>query len=181
MDKMFCFQCQEASKGIGCTLQGVCGKTADVAGLQDLLVFLMKGISQYTTRLRALNVEMPEANKFIVDGLFMTITNANFDKDRFVVKIKEAYVVREKAKDLHIAHGGDIRDLNCDCLTWQSDDVAEMEDKAKVTADSLAAVAQADSIKMAEDAAKAVAAVDSAAKAAMDTISTKVEGAVIGH
>lgn len=58
---------------------------------------------------------------------------------------------------------------------------AEMEAKAKVTADSLAAVAQADSIKMADDAAKAVAAVDSAAKAAMDTISTKVEGAVIGH
>jgi len=130
MDKMFCFQCQEASKGTGCTLQGVCGKTADVAGLQDLLVFLMKGISQYTTRLRALNVEMPEANKFIVDGLFMTITNANFDKDRFVVKIKEAYSVREKVRNLLTAHGEDMSDLNFDCLTWQKDDVAEMESKA---------------------------------------------------
>jgi len=130
MDKMFCFQCQEASKGTGCTLLGVCGKTPEVAGLQDLLIFLMKGISQYTTRLRTLDVEMPEANKFIVDGLFMTITNANFDKSRFVAKIKEAYVVREKAKELLVAKGGEVSDLNCECLTWRSDDLAVMEGKA---------------------------------------------------
>jgi len=130
MDKMFCFQCQEAAKGTGCTIQGICGKTADVAGLQDLLMFLMKGISHYTIRLRTLNVEMPEANKFIVEGLFMTITNANFDKNRFVVKIKEAYSIRDKAKEKLVAMGGDVRDLTCDCVTWQSNEVAIMEQKA---------------------------------------------------
>jgi hydroxylamine reductase len=130
MDNMFCFQCQEAAKGTGCTLQGVCGKTADVAGLQDLLLYLMKGISQYTTRLRTKGIELPEANKFVVDGLFMTITNANFDKNRFVAKIKEAYTIREKAKISLIENGGNPDDLTCECLTWQSDDVAEMERKA---------------------------------------------------
>jgi hydroxylamine reductase len=130
MSKMFCFQCQETAKGTGCTIQGVCGKTADVAGLQDLLMFLMKGIALYTTRLRDLKIELPEANKFIVDGLFMTITNANFDKERFITKIKEAYVVREKAKEALIANEGKVDDLNCDCVTWQSNDVEAMELKA---------------------------------------------------
>jgi len=130
MDNMFCFQCQEASKGTGCTIQGICGKTADVAGLQDLLMYLMKGISLYTTRLRALNVELPVANKFVVDGLFMTITNANFDKNRFVAKIKEAYAVRENAKVSLLENGGNVSDLTCDCVSWESDDVAAMELKA---------------------------------------------------
>jgi len=130
MDNMFCFQCQEASKGTGCTLQGVCGKTADVAGLQDLLMYLIKGISLYTTRLRVLNIELPVANKFVVDGLFMTITNANFDKDRFVAKIKEAYEVRKDAKAALLANGGNVLDLTCDCVTWESNDVATMEQKA---------------------------------------------------
>lgn len=78
MEKMFCYQCQETSKNEGCTIQGVCGKTADVANLQDLLMFLCKGISHYTVRLRELGVEIPQINKFITDSLFMTITNANF-------------------------------------------------------------------------------------------------------
>ena len=76
---MFCYQCQETAQGKGCTLKGVCGKTAEVAGLQDLLMYLMKGISKLTTTLRKQGVESSTANKFIVDGLFMTITNANFD------------------------------------------------------------------------------------------------------
>ena len=85
---MFCYQCQETAQGKGCTLKGVCGKTAEVAGLQDLLMYLMKGISKLTTTLRKQGVESSTANKFIVDGLFMTITNANFDSSRFVSKIK---------------------------------------------------------------------------------------------
>ena len=74
---MFCYQCQETAQGKGCILKGVCGKTAEVAGLQDLLMYLMKGISKLTTTLRKRGVESSTANKFIVDGLFMTITNAN--------------------------------------------------------------------------------------------------------
>ena len=70
---MFCYQCQETAQGKGCTLKGVCGKTAEVAGLQDLLMYLMKGISKLTTTLRKQGVESSTANKFIVDGLFIQV------------------------------------------------------------------------------------------------------------
>jgi len=128
---MFCYQCQEASKGTGCTLVGVCGKTPEVSGLQDLIIYQLKGISQYTIRLRALNIEMPEVNKLVTDSLFMTITNANFDYDRFVAKIKEGFELREKARDMLIANGGEVPVFACDCLTWKTDDAKEMEEKAK--------------------------------------------------
>lgn len=114
---MFCYQCQETALGKGCTVKGVCGKTADVAGLQDLLIFLMKGISKQTVALRVRGLELPEADKFIVDGLFMTITNANFDKARFVAKIREAHALREKLEKL-----GAESDCRCNCRT-----VEEME------------------------------------------------------
>ena len=127
---MFCYQCQETAQGKGCTLKGVCGKTAEVAGLQDLLMYLMKGISKLTTTLRKQGVESSTANKFIVDGLFMTITNANFDSSRFVSKIKEAYQLRENLlNELHRL--GIHLSLTCDCLTWKSDKVEEMEVTAK--------------------------------------------------
>jgi len=127
---MFCYQCQEASKGTGCTLVGVCGKTPEVSGLQDLLIYQLKGISQFSTRLRALNIEMPEVNKFVTDSLFMTITNANFDYDRFVNKIIEGFELRDKAKSLLIENGGEVPTSACDCLTWKTTDPKEMEAKA---------------------------------------------------
>jgi len=127
---MFCYQCQEASKGTGCTLVGVCGKTPEVSGLQDLLIYQLKGISQFSTRLRALNIEMPEVNKFVTDSLFMTITNANFDYNRFVNKIIEGFELRDKAKSLLIENGGEVPVSECDCLTWKTTDPKEMEAKA---------------------------------------------------
>lgn len=127
---MFCYQCQEASKGTGCTLVGVCGKTPEVSGLQDLLIYQLKGISQFSIRLRALNIEMPEVNKFVTDSLFMTITNANFDYDRFVNKIIEGFELRDKAKSLLIENGGEVPTSACDCLTWKTTDPKEMEAKA---------------------------------------------------
>ena len=127
---MFCYQCQETAQGKGCILKGVCGKTAEVAGLQDLLMYLMKGISKLTTTLRKRGVESATANKFIVDGLFMTITNANFDSSRFVSKIKEAYQLRENLLD-ELHRQGIHPSLTCDCLTWKSDKVEEMEVKSK--------------------------------------------------
>jgi len=128
---MFCYQCQETAKGTGCTLKGVCGKTPEVAGLQDLLVYQLKGISHYTTRLRKMKIEIPEVNKFIADSLFMTITNANFDYDRFVAKINEGFELREKAKNTLIENGGELPVLSCDCLSWKSTDPTEMDAKAK--------------------------------------------------
>ena len=99
MDKMFCYQCQETAKNEGCKVMGVCGKTADVANLQDLLIFMCKGLSHYTLPLRKFGIELPEVNRFIVDSLFMTITNANFDRKRFVTRVRLAYELREAAKE----------------------------------------------------------------------------------
>jgi len=130
MNKMFCFQCQETARNQGCTVQGVCGKTADVANLQDLLVFLCKGISHFSVPLREMGVESAEVNKFITDSLFMTITNANFDKDRFVKRVREALVLRDNIRSLYVSKGGDIEKIKYDGAFWASDDIAAMEEKA---------------------------------------------------
>ncbi|MCD7900535.1 MAG: hydroxylamine reductase [Bacteroides sp.] len=127
---MFCFQCQEAAQGTGCIRRGVCGKTDDVANLQDLLIFLLRGISIQATRLREKGIEVSKANKLTVDALFMTITNANFDKTRFEEKIREAFAIREELN--HMLSAADISLDNdaCDCLTWKADTLTEMEEKA---------------------------------------------------
>jgi len=129
---MFCYQCQETAAGKGCSIKGVCGKTEDVANLQDLLLYLLKGISNLSVRLRKEGEEMPEVNKFITDGLFMTITNANFDKQRFIKKIEEAFRVCEKVKN-RLAELGVTECLcNFKGLDWKEKTPAEMEEKAKL-------------------------------------------------
>ncbi|MDR0796127.1 MAG: hydroxylamine reductase [Tannerella sp.] len=128
---MFCYQCQETAMGKGCTVKGVCGKTGDVANLQDLLIYLMKGISKLTVRLREKGGEMPEVNVFIMEGLFMTITNVNFDKQRFVNKIEEAFRIREKVKDRLVEVGETEWPNDCNCLSWKASTLEEMEEKAK--------------------------------------------------
>ncbi len=127
---MFCYQCQETSKNEGCTIVGVCGKTADVANLQDLLMFLCKGISHYTVRLRKLGIIIPEIDRFIVDSLFMTITNANFDKSRFITRILMAYEMRNAAKERLIAAGGKTDDIKFDGAYWVGETEEEMAEKA---------------------------------------------------
>jgi len=126
---MFCFQCQETAKGTGCTIAGVCGKTEKVANMQDILVFLSKGISFYTTRLRELGIENDLANKFIVDSLFMTITNANFDHERFVVRVREALKLRDELKASLIKAGGKIPESVHESATWTGSTVEEFEAK----------------------------------------------------
>ena len=91
---MFCFQCQETAKGTGCTMAGVCGKKEDVAKMQDLLIYVLKGISIYAVEARKHGIENEKINKFVFDSLFMTITNANFDKARFIEKIDEGIKLR---------------------------------------------------------------------------------------
>ncbi|MFC2637653.1 MAG: hydroxylamine reductase, partial [Mitsuokella sp.] len=81
-NKMFCFQCQETAGGNGCTQVGVCGKKPEVAAMQDLLVYVTKGLSAVTTRLRAEGKSVKKGiNHLVTENLFMTITNANFDYD----------------------------------------------------------------------------------------------------
>ncbi len=130
MEKMFCYQCQETAKNEGCTIQGVCGKTADVANLQDLLMFLCKGISHYTVRLRELGIEIPQINKFITDSLFMTITNANFDKSRFITRILMAYEMRNAAKERLLSSGGNVEGITFEGAFWRGDTEAEMTEEA---------------------------------------------------
>jgi hydroxylamine reductase len=95
---MFCFQCQEAAKNEACTVRGVCGKTPEVANLQDLLIWLLKGISFWGTRARNLGVTDPETDLFVAEALFATVTNVNFDPDRFVDLIREAVERRDALK-----------------------------------------------------------------------------------
>lgn len=93
--KMFCYQCQETAGCKGCTHAGVCGKTADVAAMQDLLVYVTKGLSAVTTRLRQQGAAVSsDVNHLITLNLFITITNANFDKDAIVALICETLAVK---------------------------------------------------------------------------------------
>lgn len=91
---MFCFQCQEAAKGTGCTIKGVCGKPSDVSNMQDLLVYVIKGISVLSDQLRKTGYTNPAVDKFVYDGLFATITNANFDKQVFIQRINEGLTIK---------------------------------------------------------------------------------------
>lgn len=130
MEKMFCYQCQETAKGTGCTVRGVCGKTSDVANSQDLLLFILKGIAHYRVQLRALDAVDHSADRFILDGLFMTITNANFDKQRFVEKIKEAIKLREQLKQAFLDKGGKPEKITFEGAFWTANTLEEMESKA---------------------------------------------------
>ncbi|MBU5438890.1 hydroxylamine reductase [Tissierella sp. MSJ-40] len=125
---MFCYQCQETAQGKGCTKMGVCGKTSDVAHLQDLMIYTLKGISILGLKADEIGLKMPNLDRFLIEGLFMTITNANFDKDRFIEKIKEALKLREELKGNLREKGVSLDDLH-DAATWNinSDDDIELK------------------------------------------------------
>jgi len=128
---MFCFQCQETAKGTGCTLSGVCGKKEDVANLQDVLIYVLKGLSVYAEEARKHGVEKEEVNKFIFDGLFMTITNANFDKQRFVKRIAEGIALRNKfAGELQNKGISILKESLHHAATWNPISEKEYEEKA---------------------------------------------------
>ena len=129
---MFCYQCQEAAKGVGCTTRGVCGKSPDVSALQDELLWLLKGLSFYGVKARELGVTDPEADLFVAQALFATITNANFDPDRFVALCREAIALRDRlaagfGKAYKAANGAAYTGSLPEAATWQPsvDDLAE--------------------------------------------------------
>jgi len=96
---MFCYQCQETAKGTGCMIKGVCGKNEDVAKLQDLLIYTLKGISDLITK-GGLDVnDLSEINHEVIKSLFMTITNANFDEAAFEKEIYKMIDLRNKVKE----------------------------------------------------------------------------------
>ncbi|MCD6405903.1 MAG: hydroxylamine reductase [Planctomycetes bacterium] len=98
---MFCYQCEQTARGTGCTVKGVCGKDAETAALQDLLVYGTKGISMYARRARDLGATDSEVNRFTAEALFTTITNVNFDPERLEILIRRAAVLRDKARTLY--------------------------------------------------------------------------------
>ncbi|MGI6685591.1 MAG: hydroxylamine reductase [Bacillota bacterium] len=128
---MFCFQCQETAKGTGCTFRGVCGKTDDVAKMQDLLIYVLKGISVYSVEARKFNIINKETDKFIMESLFSTITNVNFDKKFFEEKVKQGLALRDKMRETLIKSDVKIDDNLPEAALWTPVREEEFNEKAE--------------------------------------------------
>ena len=103
---MFCNQCEQTAKGTGCSVIGVCGKNEEVADLQDLLVHAMQGLALYGQEGRRLGIVDDATDRFTYEAIFSTLTNVDFDPERFVALIKRAVELREAMKAKVAAAGG---------------------------------------------------------------------------
>jgi hydroxylamine reductase len=101
MSEMFCNQCEQASKGVGCDIMGVCGKNPEVAALQDLMLYGLKGIAVYADKAREFGAKDQEIDLFMFEGLFTTVTNVDFDPVQIAAKLRKCYDLKEKAKALY--------------------------------------------------------------------------------
>lgn len=150
MSNMFCYQCQEAAGGKGCTNRGVCGKTSDVAKAQDLLVYVTKGLAIVSNEGRKVGVVDAKVDRQIVENLFTTITNANFDREDLLNRVKETLKLRNELKVRVINAGGKINepkgisglfkklfnissdeDATKDAAWWFASSINEFEKKAE--------------------------------------------------
>jgi len=132
---MFCFQCQETAKNTGCTVKGVCGKPEETANLQDLLIFVLKGISVYSEKLKELGAADRDNDEFIAQGLFATITNTNWDNSRFTALVQEGLKRRDRVRDKFFTaykekNGSDFDGALPEAATWTGDSTVFAE-KAK--------------------------------------------------
>ena len=126
-NQMFCFQCQETAGGQGCTVRGVCGKTPPVAGMQDLLVYVTKGLGVVTTKRREAGQDVPEAaDRLVTENLFVTITNANFDEEAIADRVAQTITLRDELRETL----GDA--ALPDAATWQGPREAYMAKAATV-------------------------------------------------
>jgi len=105
-DGMFCYQCEQTAKGTGCTVVGVCGKTKEVAALHDLLIYSLKGLADYAVVAREEGIETRDADQFIPGALFATLTNVDFDPERFQKLIQRSAALRDGLKEQVSAEGG---------------------------------------------------------------------------
>jgi hydroxylamine reductase len=133
---MFCFQCQETAKNTGCTVKGMCGKPEETANLQDLLIFVLKGISIYGEKLKELGAADRTNDRFIAEGLFATITNANWDNARFTVMIRDGLKRRDQVRTKFLAafkgkNGRDFDEALPEAATWFADNAAAFAERAK--------------------------------------------------
>ena len=121
---MYCYQCQETAKGKGCTIAGVCGKTSEVAELQDLSIYLLKGLSLINLQRKDKNKKTTKIDDFIIETLFSTITNVNFDKQYFLDKIYE--ILKMRSSDENTSNS------KHDAVTWEPNDEQDILKKAKI-------------------------------------------------
>ena len=126
---MFCYQCEQTAKGTGCTAVGVCGKDAQTAALQDLLIYAVKDISRYAHRACQLGARDRDVDVFTIKALFSTLTNANFDPARFQEFMNQAAEMKERARKLYekaaIQAGQTLEKLDCPVRWWEARDDLE--------------------------------------------------------
>ena len=147
---MFCYQCQETAGCKGCTVIGVCGKDEDVAKAQDLLIYVTKGLAIVSNEGRKVGVIDSNVDKYITENLFTTITNANFDRDSILDRVKETLKLREELKAKVVKAGGQVGEVKVtggffkkifgmqttemimpDAATWTADNTIEFDAKAE--------------------------------------------------
>ncbi|MBM4144210.1 MAG: hydroxylamine reductase [Lentisphaerae bacterium] len=138
---MFCYQCEQAARGTGCTQFGVCGKAPDVAALQDLLVHAAKGVAQYAHRAGRLGVRDREVDVFVLEALFTTVTNVNFDADRMENMLRRAGGIKDRARALYagaVRKSGNIEEKLAGpaCWTPAADRAGLIAEGAEVGVDS---------------------------------------------
>jgi hydroxylamine reductase len=125
---MFCYQCEQTSQGQGCQTLGVCGKDENTATLQDLLIHALKGVSQYAHRANKLGTADPEIDAFVIEAIFATLTNVNFDADRVADLVYKAAVMRDRARKLYTeaaAKAGVLAETLSGPAAWQPAPVRE--------------------------------------------------------
>ncbi len=132
---MFCFQCQETAKNTGCTLRGMCGKPEETANLQDLLLFVLRGMAVYGEKLKELGQTDRSNDDFVLKGLFATITNANWADSRFVALVEEGMARRDQLRAAFLAaykakNGKEFDGALPDEATWKGS-AADFAAKAK--------------------------------------------------
>ncbi len=128
---MFCYQCQETAKGIGCTVKGVCGKSEIEARMMDLLIYVVKGLSVLAEKGRKKNIVEKDVSHFIMRALFTTITNANFDQGAIVSRIREGLQLKRNLKNKLVSEGVISAENNLhESANWDADSIDDFESKS---------------------------------------------------
>lgn len=134
-NKMFCYQCQETAQGKGCTVIGVCGKTAKTAKLQDLLIYTTKGVALYSSILRKEGKVSQKINRYLINSLFITITNANFDDNAIIEEIKKGIKIRKELELLLNEENKKEVEKFSHLVNWQAEtdeEIVEFSNEKKV-------------------------------------------------
>ncbi len=116
---MFCYQCQETAKNEGCTTKGVCGKNAETAAMQDMLIFTLRGLAGYHERMKELGLERDGVGPFVTEALFTTVTNVSFDAEMDAALVEQVLALRDELREMVRAMAGDSADIGLpDAALW---------------------------------------------------------------